>query len=96
MDKGNLRAQDLQRNREKQKSTLIELGVSFSNMEGVSLSDSKNLNKRKNITRVYFISFKTLCFTNGEYEGKCEYDECFMSKRYVALSLSKAENSSER
>lgn len=75
MDKGNLRAQDLQRNGEKQKSTLIELGVSFSNMEGFSLSASKNLNKRKNITRVYLLSFKTLCFTNDEYEGKCECDK---------------------
>lgn len=65
MDKGNLRAQDLQRNGEKQKSTLIELGVSFSNMEGVSLSASKNLNKRKNITRVYLLAFKTLCFRNS-------------------------------
>lgn len=64
MDKGNLRAQDLQRNGEKQKSTLIELEVSFSNVEGVSLSASKNLNKRKNITRVYLLLFKTLCFTN--------------------------------
>lgn len=38
-----------------------------------------------------YILFKTPGFKNGEYEVKCECDDCFMKLRDLALLLSKAD-----